>query len=135
MEKTSEFVFVVYAQSKLVSSRSELEIMLFSGVGLIASTQQKNGGIHLTIKVVDEKYLINVDFPTESIVHLNPLIHPTGSRCQTGMKIPSDGGILLATEDEVRTYLNGSATLLFDDKKVGILRKCKLCMQGEVGEN
>jgi hypothetical protein len=51
------------------------------------------------------------------------------------MKIPSDGGVVLATEDEVRTYLNGSATLLFDDKKVGILRKCKLCMQGEVGEN
>ena len=89
----------------------------------------------MTIKVVDEKYLINVDFPTESIIHLNPLIHPTGSRCQTGMKISSDGGILLATEDEVRTYLNGSATILFDDKKVGNLRKCKLCMQGEVNEN
>ena len=99
------------------------------------STLQKNGGIRLTIKVVDEKYLINVDFPTESIIHLNPLIHPTGSRCRTGMKIPSDGGVVLATEDEVKTYLNGSATLLFDDKKVGILRKCNLCMQGEVGEN
>ena len=89
----------------------------------------------MTIKVVDEKYLINVDFPTESIIHLNQLIHPTGSRCQTGMKIPRDGGVVLATEDEVRTYLNESATLLFDEKKVGNLRKCKLCMQSEVGEN
>lgn len=88
----------------------------------------------MTIKVTDKKYLINVDFPTESIIHLNPLIHPTGSRCQTGMKIPSDGGIVLATEDEVITYLNGSATLLFNKKVVGNLRKCKLCMQGEVGE-
>ena len=83
----------------------------------------------MTIKITDEKYLINVDFPTESIIHLNPLIHSTDSRCQTGMKIPSDGGIVLATEDEVITYLNGSATLLFNDKKVGNLRKCKLCMQ------
>ena len=89
----------------------------------------------MTIKITDEKYLINVDFPTESIIHLNPLIHSTDSRCQTGMKIPSDGGIVLATEDEVITYLNGSATLLFDDKKVGNLRKCKICMQGEVNEN
>ena len=88
----------------------------------------------MTIKAVDEKYLINVDFPTESVIHLNPLIYPTGSRCQTGMKIPSDGGIVLATEDEVKAYLNGSVNLLFDEKKVGILRKCKLCMQGEVGE-
>ena len=89
----------------------------------------------MTIKVTDEKYLINVDFPTESLIHLNPLFMPTGSRCQTGMKIPSDGGKILATEDEVITYLNGSATLLFDDKKVGNLRKCKICMQGEVNEN
>ena len=100
-----------------------------------ASTRQKNGGIHLTIKVTDKKYLINVDFPTESIIHLNPLIHSTGSSCQTGIKIPSDGGIVLATEDEVITYLNGSATLLFDDKKVGNLRRCKNCMQDEVNEN
>ena len=92
-------------------------------------TLQNYGGIHLTIKVTDKKYLINVDFPTESIIHLNPLIHSTGSSCQTGIKIPSDGGIVLATEDEVITYLNGSATLLFNDKKVGNLRKCKLCMQ------
>ena len=88
----------------------------------------------MTIKVVDEKYLINVDFPTESVIHLNPLLYPTDSRCQTGVKMPNDGGIVLATEDEVETYLNGSVSLLFNDKKVGILRKCKLCMQGEVGE-
>ena len=48
--------------------------------------------------------------------------------------MPNDGGIVLATKEEVETYLNGSANLLFDDKKVGNLRKCKLCMQGEVGE-
>ena len=88
----------------------------------------------MTIKVVDEKYLINVDFPTESIIHLNPLLYPTDSRCQTGVKMPNDGGIVLATMEEVETYLNGSANLLFDDKKVGILRKCNLCMQSEVGE-
>ena len=88
----------------------------------------------MTIKVVDEKYLINVDFPTESIIHLNPLLYPTDSRCQTGVKMPNDGGIVLATEDEVETYLNRSVSLLFNDKKVGNLRKCKLCMQGEVGE-
>ena len=88
----------------------------------------------MTIKVTDEKYLINVDFPTESLIHLNPLIMPTGAMCQTGMKQLRDGGKILATEDEVITYLNGSVTLLFNKKVVGILRKCKLCMQGEGGE-
>ena len=83
----------------------------------------------MTIKVTDEKYLINVDFPTESLIHLNPLFMPTGARCQTGMKQLRDGGKILATEDEVITYLNGSATLLFNDKKVGNLRKCKICMK------
>ena len=86
------------------------------------------------MKIVDEKYLINVDFPTESVIHLNPLLYPTDSRCQTGVKMPNDGGIVLATEDEVKMYLNRSVSLLFNNKKVGILRKCKLCMQGEVGE-
>ena len=81
------------------------------------------------MKIIDEKYLINVDFPTESVIHLNPLLYPTDSRCQTGVKMPNDGGIVLATEDEVRTYLNGSVSLLLDEKKVSNLRKCKLCMQ------
>ena len=82
------------------------------------------------MKIIDEKYLVNVDFPTESVIHLNPLLYPTDSRCQTGVKMSNDGGIVLATKEEVETYLNGSVSLLFNEKKVGNLRKCKLCMQG-----
>ena len=51
------------------------------------------------------------------------------SRHQKWMEMPD-----MATREEVETYLNRSVSLLFNDKKVGILRKCKLCMQGEVGE-
>ena len=52
------------------------------------------------------------------------------SRHQKWMEMPD-----MATREEVETYLNGSASLLFDENKVGNLRKYKLCMQGEVGDN
>ena len=55
--------------------------------------------------MTNEKYLIYVDFPDESIVHLNPLLYQTSSNCKTGVKNPEHGGLILATEEEVSNYL------------------------------
>ena len=82
--------------------------------------------------MTNEKYLINVDFPAESIVHLNPLLYQTSSNCKTGVKNPEHGGLILATEEEVSNYLDGTANLEFHGKKVTNLRRCKICQTEEV---
>ena len=82
--------------------------------------------------MTNEKYLINVDFPDESIVHLNPLLYQTSSNCKTGVKNPEHGGVILATEEEVNNYLDGTASLEFHGKKVTNLRRCKICQTKEV---
>ena len=82
--------------------------------------------------MTDEKYLINVDFPDESIVHLNPLLYQTSSNCKTGVKNPEHGGLILATEEEVSNYLDGTTNLEFHGKKVTNLRRCKICQTKEV---
>ena len=82
--------------------------------------------------MTNEKYLINVDFPDESIVHLNPLLYQTSSNCKTGVKNPEHGGLILATEEEVSNYLDGTTNLEFHGKKVTNLRRCKICQTKEV---
>ena len=82
--------------------------------------------------MTNEKYLINVDFPDESIVHLNPLLYQTSSNCKTGVKNPEHGGLILATEGEVSNYLDGKTSLEFHGKKVTNLRRCKICQTKEV---
>ena len=81
------------------------------------------------MRFVDEKYLINVDLPTESIIHMNPLLYQTDTRCTTGVKIPNDGGIILATEEDVRRYLYGTEVLTLGSVRVDNLRWCKICRQ------
>jgi hypothetical protein len=84
------------------------------------------------MKLVEEKYVINVDFPTESIIHVNPLLHQIDPRCQTGLKKSEDGGLILATEEEVSNYLDGTISVLaFHGKKVTNLRRCKICQTKE----
>ena len=82
--------------------------------------------------MTNEKYLINVDFPDESIVHLNPLLYQTSSNCKTGVKNQEHGGLILATEEEISNYLDGTASLEFHGKKVTNLRRCKICQTEEV---
>ena len=85
------------------------------------------------MRLVEEKYVINIDFPTESIIHLNPLLHQTDPRCQTGLKKSEHGGLILATEDEVSNYLDGTISVLsFHGKNVTNLRRCKICQLQEV---
>ena len=83
--------------------------------------------------MTDEKYLINVDFPAESIVHLNPLLYQTNPSCKTGLKNPEHGGLILATAEEVSNYLDGTISVLsFNGKNVTNLRLCKICQLQEV---
>ena len=82
--------------------------------------------------MTDEKYLINVDFPAESIIHLNPLLYQTNPSCKTGLKNPEHGGLILATIEEVSNYLDGTVSLEFHGKQVTNLRRCKICQQKEV---
>lgn len=79
----------------------------------------------------DKKYLINVDFPTESIAHLNPELYTIDRRCQTEIKQRADGGVVYATEEEVEAYLSNRKILTFDGKPVKNLRICKLCPKQE----
>ena len=82
--------------------------------------------------MTDEKYLINVDFPAESIVHLNPLLYQTSSNCKTGIKNPEHGGLMLVTDEEVSNHLDGIVSLKFHGKKITNLRRCKICRTKEV---
>lgn len=77
--------------------------------------------------MTDVKYLINVDFPEISRIHLNPENHDIDTRCQPGIKNPRDGGIVYATEEEAASYLRHEDILTFDGKAVENLQKCKLC--------
>lgn len=77
--------------------------------------------------MTDVKYLINVDFPEISRIHLNPENYDIDARCQTGIKNSSDGGIVYATEEEAASYLMNEDVLTFDGKVVENLQKCKLC--------
>jgi len=77
--------------------------------------------------VVEKKYVINVDFPTTSRVHLNP-------NCLGGMwcrldeeKMRKDGGKVYVTTEEARNYLNNKETLYFDGKAVKNLARCLNC--------
>ncbi len=82
------------------------------------------------LKFVEEKYIINVDFPTESIIHVNPT-YQTDLRCRARLKKPEDGGLILATEEEIDNYLDGIVSLEFHGRKVNNLRWCKICQTKE----
>lgn len=77
--------------------------------------------------MADTKYLINVDFPEVSRVHLNPDKYDIDSRCRTRPKNPDVGGSLLVTEEEASRYLRHESMLTFHNKPVKNLQKCKLC--------
>lgn len=42
------------------------------------------------ISTADKKYLINIDFPEVSRIHLNPEMYNIDNRCRTGIKNPID---------------------------------------------
>jgi len=75
----------------------------------------------------EKKYLINVDFPERSRIHLNPNLFELDSRCRTGPKNPSDGGAVYASEAEAQRYLALKGSLRFRGRQVTNLQTCKLC--------
>lgn len=77
--------------------------------------------------MANEKYLINVDFLEISRIHLNPDKYDIDQRCQTGPKNPDAGGILVVTEEEAAGYLRNERPLVFNNRPVKNLQKCKLC--------
>lgn len=75
----------------------------------------------------EKKYVINVDFPEPSLIHLNPRLFHVDSRCRTGPNVSAGGGMVYASAEEAQHYLDSEGSLLFNGKKVTNLRICMLC--------
>ena len=75
------------------------------------------------------KYVINVDFPTTSRVHLNPYYFDSMWCRLDEEKMRKDGGKVFVTLEEARKYLNREETLFFDGKPVTNLSRCLNCSQ------
>jgi len=76
-----------------------------------------------------KKYVINVDFPTTSRVHLNPFYF-NDMWCRLNEdKMRKDGGKVYVTDEEAVRYLKGESTLVFDGKPVKNLQKCLNCSE------
>ncbi len=74
-----------------------------------------------------KKYLINIDFPEKSRVHLNPFYY-NDMWCQLDKdKKIEDGGKIEVTREEAIEYLSGKKPLIFNNRKVTNLIRCKNC--------
>ncbi len=76
----------------------------------------------------DEKYIININFRTGSIIHLNSQKHKVDQRC-IRRESKRYRHWVLTFEDEVKSYLKKTSSFFFEEKEVTNLRKCKLCSQ------
>ena len=76
-----------------------------------------------------KKYVINVDFPTSSKVHLNPLYFGEMWCRLDEDKKHGEGGKVYVTAEQARNYLKGEETLCFNGKPVTNLTKCKNCSE------
>jgi len=76
-----------------------------------------------------KKYVINVDFPTTSRVHLNPLYFDDMWCRLDQEKLRKDGGKVYVTAEEARKYLRGEETLFFGGRRVTNLAKCMNCSE------
>ena len=76
---------------------------------------------------VRKKYLINVDFPTKSLIHLNPIWFKIDERCQAGTKMSKDGDPTYASSEELEWFLNQPGSLVYEGKEVTNVAVCKLC--------
>jgi hypothetical protein len=75
----------------------------------------------------EKRYVINVDFATESKVHLNPN-HFGKIWCRLNEeKKPEDGGKLYVDAKEALEYLEGKRILIFNGKRVKKLSQCINC--------
>ena len=73
------------------------------------------------------KYVINVDFPTISRVHLNPYYFGDMWCRLDEEKMRRDGGKVYVTGEEAQCYLSGEEALLFDGRPVKNLQRCSNC--------
>jgi len=79
--------------------------------------------------MAEKKYVINVDFPTTSRVHLNPRYFGDMWCKLNEEKMRKDGGKIYVTAGEARKYLSGEKTLFFDRKPVTNLERCLNCSE------
>ena len=87
-----------------------------------------NRGIEVNVMVdKKKKYVINVDFPTTSRVHLNPYYFDSMWCRLDEEKYRIHGGKVYATSEEARNFLNNKETLYFDGKAVRNLTRCLNC--------
>ena len=93
---------------------------------MITSQQALSGEETLLEK---KKYLINVDFTTESIIHLNPMMYELNPRCKTEPGDPDNGGLTYATEEEAEQYLAEPNSLRYDGRAVTNLKTCVHCAE------
>lgn len=77
--------------------------------------------------MVQKKYLINVDFPTTSKIHLNPEYFGQNWCRLDEIKQKEDGGKVYATSEQAQNYLKNKETLYFNGKPVNNLVRCKKC--------
>ena len=76
-----------------------------------------------------KKYVINIDFPTTSRVHLNPLYFDNMWCRLDEEKMRKDGGKVYVNAEEARKYLSREKTLFFDRKRVTNLERCLNCSE------
>lgn len=76
-----------------------------------------------------KKYVVNVDFPTTSKVHLNPHYFDSMWCRLNEEKKRKDGGKVYMTREEARKYLDEVELLFFDGKPVTHLAKCRNCSE------
>lgn len=74
-------------------------------------------------------YVINVDFPTKSRLHLNPLYFDSMWCGLDQEKYVEHGGKIYVTTEEARSFLSGKETLFFKGKPVRNLERCKNCSE------
>lgn len=78
-----------------------------------------------------KKYIINIDFNTRSVIHLNPKLFDVDSRCIVKEKIKAHGGWEEYSEEEVILFLEQKRKLFFKGRSASELTVCKLCSKLE----
>lgn len=76
---------------------------------------------------MEKKYVINVDFPTTSRIHLNSDNFSVSKRCIKREKKEKNGGWVEYSESEIRVFLEDKKQLFFGNRLVKNLTTCSIC--------
>lgn len=76
-----------------------------------------------------KRLIVNVDHPTESLIHLDGRYHEVDRRCLEQQKDHEDGEWRRVEEQEVNELLSGERLLLIGKRVVRRIRWCKICLR------